>query len=140
MNTLDSLFQATVNKPQYQLVEEARAALGVVGNYLEMFTGKTQTAVYQLAAIGTFVAADGKVSYAEFEFMQSVLRSNLSYDAFFSAAESSAETNIVTNIDKIIDNAPQEVKTAFLSLCLSFIACDGTITPEEKSLFVRYLA
>lgn len=140
MNTLDELFQQTLDTPQYQLIEMARANLVKVLEFLQDYTGNIQAASALMSAIGTFVAADGVVSAGEYEFMRSVLRTDLDYDTFFSAAEKGTSADLIESIDKAFDVAPTEVKFAFVALCLDFIACDGEITPEEKRLLVKYLS
>jgi len=136
--TFDELFQSAVDKPQTQRVTDARENLATVLNYMTTLQDKGYGAVATVALMCTFVAADGKVSAGEFDFIQELLEGNIDYQVLCDSAQAAIDTNQMAEMDGIMDKAPKDIKKAFLCLCLDFIACDGNITRNEVELFKKY--
>jgi len=136
--TIDELFQAAVDMPQAERIADARKNLAIVLNYFTTLQEKGYGAVATAALISTFVAADGRISAGEFQFVQDVLEGGVDYETFYNSVQAAVDTNQVAEMDKIIDKAPHDIKKAFLHLCLDFLACDGTITASEIKLINKY--
>jgi len=136
--TIDELFQKAVDMPREQRVADAKKNLAVVLNYLTTLQDRGYGDVATVALISTFVAADGKVSAGEFDFIQDILGGNVDYESFYNAAQAAIDTHMLKEMDSIVDHAPREIKRAFLALCLDFISCDGNITPNEIKMFAKY--
>lgn len=138
--TLKEIYQAYLDASPKAQVAEAIEASNVVLKYLySNLSDKDASSIY-LMLIATYVGADGNVSASEYEFCKAVFGFDFSFDEFFNLVNSVMDEETVEFIDAVIDTAPSEVKSNFVSLGIAICACNGELTVYEQSLLEKYLA
>ena len=138
--TIEELFQHYVDMEPEKLVEYAVRSSEPVLEYLSKGLGDDEKAAkLYIAMISTFIGADGSVDKAEYAFSKAVFGFSGTYDEFFDMIKAVYSPDMADKIDELIDGAPKEVKASFVMLGLAFCACNGTMTPHEQKLLIKYM-
>ena len=132
--------QDFVNKPYEELVGIANEALKVIIRAFEQLQTEEEVADFILPFISTTLAADGKYTQLEHNFLNSVLESNLTYEEGKACVQAHYDEELFNLVDQMIDACGEELKSALLVFCLCFAAVDETITREENAYIVKLLS
>ena len=139
--TLNEIFQEYVDMEHEELIENARVGSAVVVKYLkENIKSETIIAGAYIAIISTFIGADGSVDETEYEFCKEVWGFPGSYDDFCEIVKATNCPEIVDALDEMIDEAPDEIKAAFVALGCAFCASNGTMTVAEQQLLKKFIS
>ena len=137
--TFEQLLQIYKNKNYNDLVAEASSAINVVRPYIrQAYAGKLDSDLACLAIIATTLAIDSAFSALEYKFICDIVSVNGSYDEIKQAILSCRNDDNIKITDYIFDNAPTDVKTALLALCLCIVTVDKAISPSETQ-FLKLL-
>ncbi len=121
-----------------QLLERAKECynelLPIFNSLDKRGNGKPYVAVF----MGTALAADGKLSNAEYEFVSKLL--SMSYEDACAFVSKHLGEKAASISDRIFDSCTEELKETLLDFCLCFLAVDNTITAEETEFIARLLA
>ena len=137
--TLKEIYQAYLDASPQAQVSEAIRASNVVFSYLNSALPKKDASAIYLMLIATYVGADGAVNASEYEFCKAVFGFDFSFDEFFDMVNSAMNEETIEFIDAVIDTAPAEVKSNFVSLGIAVCACNGELTSYEQALLAKYL-
>lgn len=138
MATWHEIYQAYLNAPREQLVATGRTATETALQELVAKYGQKDAFTFFTGIVGSFVCADNKVNYDEFEVFQEVVGTNLTYDQFYDMMKNFNTEEVFQIADRIIDSLSEKGKTAVLSVGLVLCAINGTITVAEQELIERF--
>lgn len=139
-DSLKKLYQDVVN-----LGDKEKIALGyeaeqtVIKYLIDNFKAEDAAVVYAML-IGTYVGVDGKISAEEYAFCKAVFEIDLPAEEFCNMIESTCTVENIELMDRVMDDAPADVKSAFVTLGLALCSIDNTITAAEQALLTKYLA
>lgn len=138
--TFNDLLQDFVNKSYEELLDLANEAFSVIAEGFEQLDTNEELSDFILPFIATTLAVDGKYTQLEHRFLNSVLESNLPYEAGKEYMASHYDDNIFELVDQMIDACGNKLKNSIIIFCLCFAAVDETITREESSYIAKLLA
>ena len=138
--SLNDLFQKVVD-----LDDNSKIALGIEAEktiiaYLAEHFDNEDAAVLYAMLIGTYVGADGEISAREYAFCCTVFGLEIEPKEFCDMVSATASIENVEIMDKLMDSAPDDVKSAFVTFGLALCSIDNTMTPEEQALLAKYIA
>ena len=87
-----------------------------------------------------FMAADGKLSPEEHRFINALLDREESFDDTLHRMRSLSAKECRRKADVLADSLPTAQKTAFISLCLCFMASDHVVTEDEAEFIKKLMA
>ena len=131
MSTLSELLQNYVNKPYDELLALASDSLVKLSDFFSSIDEEASGNVL-LHIIATTLAADGKFTKLEYQFICDLLNLDVSYEDMkeLLAEFNNGESLLLT--DKVFDNIQStEVKAEMLNLMLCIMAVDENISREE---------
>ena len=139
MATWDDVYQAYQQASREDLIAASKeATLKVLNALIEKF-GEDDAFIAYMAVIGTFICADNKVDYVEYEFFKEFTGLETSYDDFYEAIKRFNNKEYVEACDQIIDSLDQESKTYFITIGVAMAVANGTVSEGEKQLLSKYL-
>lgn len=137
----EQLMQDLVNEPYDSLVAMARQSIADLIPYINEAAGgdsdKVASVFFGFIAIS--LAADGKLSQKEYEFVRDVMQADYTYDEVMEIAKTGLDGEWASALDELIDNLPGEMKSKAILLCCTFMAADETISRDEVKLIYKLM-
>jgi hypothetical protein len=140
MATVKEIMQKYLDATYDELVEVAKSALLKLTPVFDEADGEGQGARFIVPVICAAIAADGRFSKLECQFVNDVLGADFSYEDLLATVRLYAGDRCAEIVDKICDVCSAPLKTEFLSLCLCIFAVDKTMSRGEAAFFVKLLA
>ena len=137
--SLNELYQKVVELDDHAKITLGVEAEQVVIGYLAHHFTNEEAAVLYAMLIGTYVGVDGEISPEEYAFCCGVFGTQIDPKDFIGLIETTCTVENIELIDKLMDSAPDEVKSAFVSFGLALCSIDNTMTPEEQALLTKYI-
>ena len=136
----DQLMQNYVNAPYSVLLATANDALSQIMPIFNDIAKDGNGASVVLPFICTAIAVDGHFTELEYRFIKDVTGVNYSYDEFKNIIQDYYTSEWVNAIDHLADSCPENIKTALLTFCLTFVAVDEKISREENAFIAKLMA
>ena len=139
---LNQILQDIVNEPYESLVGMARQAIAELRpHFIKMAGGdEDKMATVFVGYIMASLAADGKFTQKEYEFVCDVMQVQYTYEEVKELVKTGLNSEILSSLDSLFDDLPQELRSKTLLLCATFMAVDETISREEVALIHKLLA
>ena len=93
-----------------------------------------------LMLMAACMGADGKLSPEEHRFIGDLLETRESYEDTLRRVRSLSAKECRRRADTLADSLPSAQKASLISLCLCFMAADGTVTEEEVEFIQKLMA
>lgn len=138
MATWHEVYQAYLNAPREQLVATGRNSANLALEELVRRYGKDSAFQLFTGILGSFICADNKVNYDEYEVFQDIIGTNITYDQFYEIMKNYNTEQVFAAADKVIDSLSAEGKNAVMCVGLVLCAINGTITVAEQQLIERF--
>lgn len=130
--SFEDILQNYVNKSYDELKAMARYEANIVLPALRRSFGKEYAYAALLSVISSCIAADGRFSAKEQQFLYELL--NLTPDRARAYVEKTANAGFA---DEFFDSCSKDEKTHLLKLCICFCAVDERISSDEINLLRR---
>ena len=124
--------------PYPSLENYARINYKTVYDYLSKTQNKDTALKVVNGCIFTCVAVDGKLSNAEQEFISNIMRGYNENEVFEIASEFyNKEAQDI--VKKLINYLPNDVKEAYVKMCIAVLAVDKNVSNIEKSFLYSFV-
>lgn len=138
IGAFNGALQKISNWPKERLIDSANQSRSIIMEYLfSIFDRKTAAEIF-MSFVAICFATDGSLSYEEYELLLNIVET----DGFSFATCANLVKHYLSNgvnvIDKVIKNAPNNIKAAIADLCIIIAAIDGTITADEQQMCLKY--
>ena len=140
MATLKEIIQKYVDATYEELVSVAKSALSRLMPVFNEADEEGSGAKFVVPVICAALAADGRFSKLECQFVNDVMDADFSYEDLMATVRLYAGEKCAAIVDKICDACSAPLKAEFLSLCLCILAVDKTMTREEAAFLTKLLA
>ena len=113
-------------------------------NYVEVYNYMTQNYdgekvnTLLIGSIFTCVAADGKLSEAEWNFIASFI-GGYSYDEAFAVAGEFYNDEAQSIVQELVSLFPYNIAEAYIKLCIAVLCVDGRVADYEKYFLNKIL-
>lgn len=129
--------QEIVDLSKEELIGFANQSQEVILEYLySTFDEDTALEIF-ISFLSMCFAKDGRLDYNEYELLATIFNIDLTYESCVDLVKYHLN-NDADEIDKVIKNAPENVRLEFANLCVTIAAIDRTITVEEKVMCLKY--
>jgi hypothetical protein len=140
MATVKEIMQKYLDATYDELVEVAKSALLKLTPVFDEADEEGSGAKFVVPVVCAAIAADGRFSKLECQFVNDVLDTEFSYEDLMATVRLYAGERCAMIVDKICDACSTPLKTEFLSLCLCILAVDKTMTRDEAAFLAKLLA
>lgn len=139
MEQYNQLLQNYVNAPYSTLLAVANDSLSKIMPIFNEVAKDGNGASIVLPFICTALAVDGKFTELEYRFVKDLLGIDQTYDYFKNVVQQFYTTEYINAVDELIDACPDQLKTALLSFCITFVAVDEHISREENAFIAKLM-
>ena len=124
--------------PYPSLENYARINYKIVYDYISKTQNKDSASSVVNGCIFTCVAVDGKLSNAEQEFICNIMRGYNENEVFEVVSEFYNE-EAEDIVKKLINYLPNDVKEAYVKMCIAVLAVDKNVSNIEKSFLYSFV-
>ena len=124
--------------PYPSLENYARINYKIVYDYLSKTQNKDTALKVVNGCIFTCVAVDGKLSNAETDFICNII-SGYNKNEVFEIASEFYNKEAQDIVKKLINYLPNDVKEAYVKMCIAVLAVDKNVSNIEKSFLYSFV-
>ena len=140
MANFGDFLQRYVNSSYDELLFFANHSLAdIIDEVQKIFKNDDDTAQVLLTVVAACIGVDGKLSSLEHKFICDILELESTYEETMGVVSSLGGEKAEEFVDKLADALPAEKKAALVTLCLSFLAVDETISRDEVAFVCKLI-
>lgn len=149
MMDLGEIYQQYLDMPYFKRVYIGKNCLQTIKGFIksrvrnndEIENKDGVVIVTLIGALRKFIGADGSFDQDEYEFLNDIFETNFDYDKMLDMLNSDffKSYRTLNSLGLLLDDAPDEVRQAFVLLGLLICVADGTLTYDEQRMIEKMM-